>query len=272
MLPNLRFLFAAIVLSMSILVFGLAAAALLRAAHEEFASNPSWRAAPETTFAQPGDLSKPVLTMLSVEPPAAEPKTPENASAAAPAAEQVPTASTPAEPERMAALKSEDSSPPETAKPEIPAVETSPQNETAPAQADAPTSADAPTPAPALAEQAKIAATEQDLSPPNEAPLAAAEQASAPASPDIDVASTKIATLAGPSVTIETSPPEQAASKKPDSSAVKKRLQARRAAQRRRIAQRARIAARQALQQQQQQQPQAPANPFAQPTIAVRSR
>ena len=51
MLPGFRFLFAAIVLSMSILVFGLGAAALLRAAHEQFASNPSWRAAPEAMFA-----------------------------------------------------------------------------------------------------------------------------------------------------------------------------------------------------------------------------
>src|ERR1700682_6790102 len=67
MLPGFRFLFAAIVLSMSILVFGLGAAALLRAAHEEFASNPSWRAAPETTFAQPSDISKPVLAMLRGE-------------------------------------------------------------------------------------------------------------------------------------------------------------------------------------------------------------
>ena len=48
MLPGFRFLFAAIVLSMSILVFGLGAAALLRAAHEEFASTPAWRAAAGT--------------------------------------------------------------------------------------------------------------------------------------------------------------------------------------------------------------------------------
>jgi hypothetical protein len=279
MLPGLRFLFAAIVLSMSILVFGLGAAALLRTAHEEFASNPSWRAAPETTFAQPNDISRPVLTILSVEPPAAEPKAPETASVAAPAAEQAPTASmpaepaanasTPAEPERTAALNSEDSSPPETAKSEIPAVETSPQSEAAPALADTPASADAPASAPVPAENAKIAATEQDLPPPNEALPAAAEQASGPASPDIDVASTKVATPGGPPVTIETPRPEKAVSNKPDSSAIKERLQARRAAQRRRLAQRARIAARQALQQQQQ----ALANPFApQPTITVRSR
>ena len=38
MLPGFRFLFAATMLSMSLLVFGLGAAALLRAAHEEFTS------------------------------------------------------------------------------------------------------------------------------------------------------------------------------------------------------------------------------------------
>ena len=74
MLPGFRFLFAAIVLSMSILVFGLGAAALLRAAHEEFASTPPWHATPETIFAQQSEVTRPVLAMLRVEPPAAEPK------------------------------------------------------------------------------------------------------------------------------------------------------------------------------------------------------
>ncbi len=59
MLPGFRFLFAAIVLSLSLLVFGLGAAALLRAAHEEFASTPSWRAPPETVFAQPSQTAPP---------------------------------------------------------------------------------------------------------------------------------------------------------------------------------------------------------------------
>jgi len=72
MLPGFRFLFAAIILSISLVVFGLGAAALLRAAHEEFASNPSWRAAPEVMFAQPTETTKPVLAMLSVDMPAAE--------------------------------------------------------------------------------------------------------------------------------------------------------------------------------------------------------
>src|ERR1700709_1323674 len=55
MLPGLRFLFAAIMLSVSLLIFGLGAAALLRAAHEEFASLPSRRPPPETLFAQRDD-------------------------------------------------------------------------------------------------------------------------------------------------------------------------------------------------------------------------
>jgi hypothetical protein len=58
MLPGFRFLFAAIVLSMSILIFGLGAAALLRAAHEQFVSNPSWHATPETMFAQQSEATR----------------------------------------------------------------------------------------------------------------------------------------------------------------------------------------------------------------------
>src|SRR6202166_5043083 len=87
MLPGFRFLFAAIVFSLSILVFGLGAAALLRAAHEQFASNPSWRGAPEITLAQHSEASRPVLAMLRVEPAPAAQK-PDN----------VPAASLPAEP------------------------------------------------------------------------------------------------------------------------------------------------------------------------------
>jgi hypothetical protein len=74
MLPGFRFLFGAIVLCFSILVFGLGAAALFRAAHEEFASRPAWRAVPGTMlaqqndpFAQQGD-SGTVLAFLEVAP------------------------------------------------------------------------------------------------------------------------------------------------------------------------------------------------------------
>jgi hypothetical protein len=121
MLPGFRFLFAAILLSMSILVFGLGAAALLRAAHEEFASNPTWRAAPETMFAQQSETTKPVLAMLRVEPATAEAKPAENTRAIAVPAEQTtsiapatqaPTeqaaAPPPTEPESIAAPRPEE--------------------------------------------------------------------------------------------------------------------------------------------------------------------
>ena len=93
MLPGFRFLFAAIALTMSILIFGLGAAALLRAAHEEFASVPSWRTAPETMFAQPSEASPAVLAMLRIEPRVDEPKAPDTipdaeVSPAEPAAEK----------------------------------------------------------------------------------------------------------------------------------------------------------------------------------------
>jgi len=86
MLPSFRFLFAAILFSMSILVFGLGAAALLRTAHEEFANNPFWHAAPETTFAQQSEATRPVLALLRVGPVPAEQEAPDDVpSVAAPA-------------------------------------------------------------------------------------------------------------------------------------------------------------------------------------------
>jgi hypothetical protein len=262
MLPGFRFLFAAIILSMSILVFGLGAAALLRAAHEEVASNPTWRAAPEMMFAQQGDGSRPVLAMLRVEPAIMEQKAADNVPAVAasvePAtivsapAEPAASAAAPAEPERIAALKPEASSPLEAVKPEILPAENPPQAEAAPVQADTP----------AAAGETWIASSRQSAPPVMEA-APASEQISAAAATEPDAGSTRIAALDSPSVAVEANPPAKAASAKPDSSAVKKRLQARRAAQRRRIAARARLA---------QQPAQPPADPFNQPTITVRKR
>jgi hypothetical protein len=261
MLPGFRFLFAAIVLSMSILFFGLGAAAFLRAAHEEFAINPSWRAPPETRFAQQSDVAPPTLAMLRVDPPSAEQSVsdhvPPVAAPAEPATivsapeEPAAIASTPAEPERIATLNSEDLPPQETAEPEIAVAEGKPQSASAPAQADAPVAAD----------ETKIAATTQvsspaQLPPAHEAAPTASEQASAPSPVEADRASTKIAT-------IEAQPSAKAASAKPDESDLKKRLQARQAAQRHRIALRARLA---------RQAPAQPTDPFAQPAATVRSR
>ena len=65
MLPGLRFLFVAIVLALSMMIFGLGAVALLRSAHQEFASLPTRHVQPETVFAQ--QTATPTLAMLSVD-------------------------------------------------------------------------------------------------------------------------------------------------------------------------------------------------------------
>ena len=100
MLPGFRFLLAAILLSTSVLVFGLGAAALLRSTHEQYVSNPSWRNGPqEQVFAQGPEPAQPVLAALRVEPVASE---------ATPATQdQVPSIGLPAVetgPEQMAAV------------------------------------------------------------------------------------------------------------------------------------------------------------------------
>jgi hypothetical protein len=261
MLPGFRFLFAAIVLSLSVLVFGLGAAALLRAAHEEFASMPSWHAPPETVFAQPGDTTRPVLAMMRVDAPGAEKPSPvvekpsliekplDNAPAlSAPAESPAP----PAEPEKIAALKVEEPPPPQIAKPELPAAEPSAPGAETPVQAET---------AAASAEEIKTAATEQATPPATDAAPAAPEPVSIQASPAADdlLTKKKIATLGGPAVTVEL-PAAKAASEKPHDDAIKKRQQARRTAQRHR---RARVAA---------QTLQPAADPFSQPTITVRKR
>jgi hypothetical protein len=87
MLPGFRFLFIAILLCMSTLVFGLGAASLFRSAHEEFANLPTWRAQPGTGFAQPPETGRPTLAMLRVEPPP-----PDQDSGAYPAPSDLPAA------------------------------------------------------------------------------------------------------------------------------------------------------------------------------------
>jgi hypothetical protein len=296
MLPGFRFLFAAIVLSMSILVFGLGAAALLRAAHEEFASNPSWHASPEPVFAQRTETQgpatqgpvtqEPVLAMLHVEPPAAEEKTPDQVAAATTPAEQPATSAIPAEPEVTAkpaepeaaatpgepevttipaapettvALLPENSSPPETAKPEMPVTESPAQQEAVPAQAVAPAAADETN----VAASTPAAASEEVSAPASEATPATPEQAGPPASTDADSASTKIATLGGPAVTIEAAPPVKTIVARHVRSVIKKRVEARRKTRHRRTASRVRVV---------QQLPQQSTDPFGQSFAAARRR
>jgi hypothetical protein len=249
MLPGFRFLFAAIVLSTSMLIFGLGAAALLRAAHEEFASIPSRRAPPETLFAQRDDAG-PILAMLRAEPSAADEKAldppitdhvqDQPAMVSTPAESEKPAA----ELDKIAALTDtatppENSPPSEAANPEA-AAETPIQAET-PAQADAPSSG-AETKVAVIAEIAPTV--------PNESAVTTPDQASAPVEDSTRIAETRIATLGGPPVTIETQTPLKIAP-----AVVKKSAQARRVVKRRRIAP-ARVT---------QQTPQTPADPFARP-------
>jgi hypothetical protein len=229
MLPGFRFLFAAMVLSMSVLIFGLGAAALLRAAHEEFASIPSRRPPPEIMFAQQSD-ARPTLAILRVEPSAAEEMAAEPEKPAA-------------EPDTTAALTDvttsvESAAPSETPKPEA-------------AASEIPVQAEATTDAPAPAVETKVAAIAETAEAPGQTAVTAPEQVSAPIDDSIRIAETKIATLGGPPVTIETQPPSKAAS-----AVVKKSVQARRVVKRRRIAQRARVA---------RPVPQRPASPFGTP-------
>src|SRR5262245_3295851 len=124
MLPGFRFLLAAIVLTFSVVTFGLGAAALLRAKHEEFASSPARRITPEPYFAQPAEAPTPTLALLRVEPapPADVPvRLPASARAEEPAPEAVPVPKV--DVEKLAALSVEVAPPAEPAKPEVVATE-----------------------------------------------------------------------------------------------------------------------------------------------------
>ncbi len=277
MLPGFRFLFAAILLSMSILVFGLGAAALLRAAHEEFAGNPAWHKTPENTFVQQNEATRPFLAMLRldtqpvertvIEKPVVEKPSvdvPAAAAPAEPAGQVTPEANTiavsePAEFAKTAALR-QDSPPPTLARSEMPIAErpapldNPQQSEATPAPADAPGSLD----------ETKTAALKETLAPANEtAPagetaVAASEPAIPAALPDADAT----ATPASLPFTIDVLPRARPAIANSDRSMIKRRLQARRAAKRRRIAaERARLAQQALLQQQQLP------NPFFQPPM-----
>jgi hypothetical protein len=75
MLPGFRSLSVAILLGVSMLIFGLGAAALLRATHEEFASLPL-KQLPEVTFGSREETQPPTLAVLQVDPRAADPAEP----------------------------------------------------------------------------------------------------------------------------------------------------------------------------------------------------
>jgi hypothetical protein len=248
MLPGLRFLFVAIVLSLSMLIFGLGATALLRSAHEEFVSLPTMRPQPETVFAQQTEATRPTLALLRVDTPATEqsgvdrPAVPDVPSAALPQEQSSPIATTEpnrvaAEPDRTAAepdrsatpaatLPSEEKSGSADKSSEAPApVETSARVEmpALPPANQAPEAPKLETQAAAIPESTRSAAVV--------ATPAASEPKRTPTDDSTNAASLKIATLGGPAVTIEPQTVSKAAA--PTRA---KRTQARRPVKRRRIA------------------------------------
>ncbi|MCP3387427.1 hypothetical protein NLM27_01350 [Bradyrhizobium sp. CCGB12] len=203
MLPGFRFLFAAILLSTSILVFGLGAAALLRASHEQYVNNPSWRNGPqEKVFAQSPEPAPPVLAVLRAEP--VEPVTVEPVTAEPEPSirDQVPTIALPAsEPEQVAAPANEAEAQPQLAAPpaEVPAVE--PAKPEAIAEAAAPASTDT------------LTAADTTASIPEAKPVgepAPADPSAALASSALDVGSAKLAALNDPAGTISKDAPAEA--------------------------------------------------------------
>jgi hypothetical protein len=265
MLPGFRFLFAAIVLSVSVLIFGLGAAALLRTAHEQFASIPSRRPPPEPVFPRQNEPLTPTLALLRVEPEITE-KVPddvarttilETVAPAVQASEEAPAAA----PEKLAALKIEQPAPTETMKPEIPAAETTPAQATPP---ETPIAKE-----PIAKEEVKFAAIAQTTPPVTVATSPPAEPAPEPvaAAPSLagNLAAKRIATLGGPAVTIEKTVTAKTTSAKPKKNRSIERKRVQRSKERRRIAaaRRAQLARQAAAQQQ--------ADPFA-PTPAARSR
>ena len=195
MLPGFRFLFAAVLLCLSLLVFGFGATALLRSAREEFASLPVRRVAPQTVFAaQPLPEPAPTLSMLRVEAPEIRPAA---LTADLPTLPQDTPAPASLEPEQQASLSLaapavELPSP----APSLPALESIAPAETTPAPlatAPAPASVEVTAEVPsAVAALAPATAPDQPVSTLTEA--------------DTQIAVMNIATLGGPAVEIEPVP------------------------------------------------------------------
>jgi hypothetical protein len=273
MLPGFRFLFTAIVLTMSVLVFGLGAAALLRAAHEQFASNHSWHAAPEAGFAQQTEVQRPVLSMLRVEDPAHTDQEPShvvpttNALAVPDSAEQA-AIGPPRDFDRVAALEPQQPALDLPAKSDTPVSEnppgetTSAHDNTAAAQTTSVVTTDSAGEtriASIIQGAAEFPAEGETIPVATEADPAVSAQSGEPDWPKL-----QIAKLDNPFVAVDTKPSAKAVNAKPDPSVIRKRLHARRAALRRRLAaERARQA--QLAAQTAQEAAQQVANPFAPP-------
>lgn len=231
MLPGFRFLFAAVLLTVSFVVFGLGAAALLRSAHQEFAAIPT-RRPPQTVFAQQPVEAPPTLSMLRVETPAAAPETAAPpAVSVTPATEQVPPIAAPAEPEKIA--------PSETVAPlstqAVPAIEiavATPKPEVAATSEVTKTEERETVTTVAIAPATSVEPVVAPAAVPAPAPVAAVEATPAGPQPtatltddDAKLSSTKIAILGGPPIDTESVPlPRAKPAAEPARKVVKKRI------------------------------------------------
>ncbi|MCP3402449.1 hypothetical protein [Bradyrhizobium sp. CCGB20] len=199
MLPGFRFLFAAILLSASILVFGLGAAALLRATHEQYVNNPSWRNGPqEQVFAQVPEPAQPVLAAFRAEPEVAAEPVPS-------LRDQVPSIALPLSgPEQVAALTTEPDVQAEVAAPPAEAAAAEPAKAETTAEAAAPAPTDTLTPADTAASipEAMPAVTASEP--------ALADPSAALTAPALDVAPAKVAALSDPTTAASKDPPTKA--------------------------------------------------------------
>jgi hypothetical protein len=243
MLPGFRFLFVAIVLSLSMLIFGLGATALLRSAHEEFVSLPTMRPQPETVFAQQTEATRPTLALLRVDTPAPEPSNrptvPDAPNAAPPQEQSSPIAST--EPDPVTAEPDKTTTEPDRSATPAAALQSEEKSGSADKSSEAPVPAEATAriemPAPPPENQTPETPKRKAVIPEPTSPAtvaatpAASEPTSSPTDDGAKTASLKIATLGGPAVTVEPQTPLKIAVTPPG-----KRTQARRPVKRRRIA------------------------------------
>jgi hypothetical protein len=171
MLPGLRFLFAATLITTSLMVFGMGAIALMRASHQQFASMPP-RPPSEPVFAE-APQTVPSLSMLRAEPsPATQPAAPQaersasltNAERAADPPPAPPVIAEPKPAEPSADTRSESKPPADPPPmPEVtPLAEKVPSPETPPvAVAEAPVAPETKAPEPAVIETKPAAETAQ---------------------------------------------------------------------------------------------------------------
>ncbi len=204
MLPGIRFLCAAVILAVSLVIFGMGAAALLRSAHEEFASLPNRRSPPAPVFSQQPE-SAPSLAMLRVEPRVTEVVEPVSATAVEASAPVPPVGLTEAETTKPAPETIAAAAPASTVTLETPVVETAPVKPGEPATVIAVVaSTETSEPAPAAPQAAPTPETTASISLPT-ATIMELPTATLTAE-DAKLSSSKVAVLGGPMIDTEPVP------------------------------------------------------------------